>query len=480
MMTRADKNTLSLESADKLLDEISVFSTGFERDFIELKEKCQYAKSNLQDLENQINKLRTKIEILEKENLNYQRRLEERESQIEELKSRIDIISNIISAPIIDSKRHKKFTEIKNFLFNEFIPEMDKMNISEEEYSLFKKIESEYALWEYNSYFPYISGKPIIAFVGKFSSGKSSLINTFVGKVSNDTPGLLPVDIRPETAVPTFITSNTEPKNEVFYEDQFGKFRKIEYETFIQLNAEKVKSLGITRVMKRIFLAIEKSVLSKWVILDTPGFGDGNHEENEKILEFVLEKADIVFFVVDIGDGCLQKDSIKVIQEINTKGTDLYILLNKIDTKSPMDRKIIKNKINDQIKEHKLKCKEIVEVSNKDKYKLECYAKLEKLVRENVNYSKKLEEDYKIYSFVEEIIDKSILEIQKIKNKYIREINNIRDLVENYLDGKESKIKLKEILEKNQNLYEENIYIYESHENTLKSLLKRWKKFKLE
>lgn len=71
----------------------------------------------------------------------------------------------------------------------------------------------------------WIKDKSIVALCGKFSSGKTSIINKILGEK------ILPVDILPTTAVPTYISYGHEDKN-VLLIDSRNNIRKLEVEIF--------------------------------------------------------------------------------------------------------------------------------------------------------------------------------------------------------------------------------------------------------
>lgn len=470
-----------MESTDSFQTSRECHINGINKTIINLKNKGRFFIDEFCAFQREMEDLIKEVKKLEQENLRYVKEIDKLESQLKELQKKIELMTKVISAPCIEEGVLKRVDSVRIFIFNKLIPEIDEMNLLKNEYQTFKMIENEYSYWEYKSYFPQLSGKPIIAFVGKFSSGKSSIINSFVGKIGDENKDLLPVDIRPETAVPTFITSNIELKNEIFYEDYFGRFHRLDYEIFSNLTAEKIRDTCLFKLMKRVFIMIKKSILSKYVILDTPGFCEESGKENEAIFDFVLDKADLIFFVVDICDGCLQKDSIEYIKKINVKKKNLYIVLNKIDCRSPRDRKNVHNKISEQIKEYKLDCNGIIEFSTRDKYKVECYAKLEDVIRKCVSYMRrdKEKEEKKFYDFILKLIDEALTVTIGERADWI----NKSKLIGYECANLESKIiencKWKTLVYEVKQLIENNIYKREEYRKRLLLLRSQWEKLYL-
>ena len=198
--------------------------------------------------------------------------------------------------------------------------------------SLFERInyyikEFRKLRYQFNSY------KLKIPFIGHFSSGKSSLINSFLGY------DLLDVDIKPETDKPYEIFYSSEPVEEI----------------------EKIK-VGRKGEIEVVKVGWHFDVLKNHaniVLVDLPGVAaeimDSSGEDKEKIERIIrshnlitrhyLLGAEFYIVVVDVSRGSLGKDLIEFIKV--KENVPFAILLHKAD-KVPSNKR-------DEIKNHILK-----------------------------------------------------------------------------------------------------------------------------
>jgi GTP-binding protein EngB required for normal cell division len=160
-----------------------------------------------------------------------------------------------------------------------------------------------------------------IPFVGDFSSGKSSLLNAYIG---ND---LLPTNILPETAVAYELYYAEDEKLEL-YSDGVLKETKNSLSqikdfnvspgdvVYVYINNEKIRSLNSRGI----------------VLVDMPGIDSGIEAHNSAILNYIREGSVFMIFT-DTEQATLRSSTISFIREIQQYGLSINVFLSKADKK---------------------------------------------------------------------------------------------------------------------------------------------------
>ncbi|MDF1702495.1 MAG: dynamin family protein [Planctomycetota bacterium] len=130
--------------------------------------------------------------------------------------------------------------------------------------------------------------RPIrVAFLGEFSTGKSSLINALLGGAVQ-----LPEGMAPVTASLTEIRHADQPHAELRYAD--GRAEVVDFAALEQ-HADQ-RSVETDERPERIILGVPAEVLRSVTILDTPGFNSDNLQ-HEQAAQQVITEADVVLWV---------------------------------------------------------------------------------------------------------------------------------------------------------------------------------------
>lgn len=174
-----------------------------------------------------------------------------------------------------------------------------------------------------------------VPFVGDFSAGKSSLLNSFMGL------NLLPTNISPETAVSYELYFSETEKLEVWEHDKLKEIAVLE-----DISKLKVKPGDIVHVY------LNNEVIQRLnergiVIVDMPGIDSGIEAHNDAILNYIQEGTFFVV-VVDVEQASLRGSTISFINEIKKYNLPLSILISKIDKKPQSEIEKIKLFIQDQ------------------------------------------------------------------------------------------------------------------------------------
>ena len=130
--------------------------------------------------------------------------------------------------------------------------------------------------------------RPIkVAFLGEFSTGKSSLINALL-----DGAVKLPEGMAPVTASLTEIRYAAAPEAEVVYAD--GQRERVAPDDLERHVDQRSTATG--KRPQRLILGVPSAYLRTVTILDTPGF-NANNFEHEQAAQQVITEADVVLWV---------------------------------------------------------------------------------------------------------------------------------------------------------------------------------------
>ena len=167
--------------------------------------------------------------------------------------------------------------------------------------------------------------KTSVAFLGEFSSGKTTLVNALLRKQ------FLPCFDKPTTAIITEITKGND--NHFSIVEKINGSESIQ-EIEVSQIAEEVQKEGSNRILK---VEVKDSDLldDRTILIDTPGVSSIN-ETHSKVTYGYLPVMDVVFMVVNINMGSISKSLQTFIQDCpeNVK-EKLHFVLNFKDTKSP-------------------------------------------------------------------------------------------------------------------------------------------------
>ena len=175
------------------------------------------------------------------------------------------------------------------------------------------------------------NSKVEVGVIGSFSSGKSTFINSLFGEA------VCPMNVKPTTSSIT----------KFYYGDKI-KIRmdgqEITEEEY-QNHSQHLKGDSKNTETHYIEYAYPFERLSSIVLYDTPGFQNNFNDNDTKVTMKTLNSVDVIFFVIDISKGAIDKSSIERLQLPEFKNKRMYCILNKSDLKSPQAIEKIKNEI---------------------------------------------------------------------------------------------------------------------------------------
>ncbi|GIJ93514.1 GTPase [Capnocytophaga stomatis] len=313
---------------------------------------------------------------LEEQNKSLQEAKEDLEQEKKVKAESINFINEILNAKNTDSKDYQKVydktTEICNYIENDVVDVCK--NILKIDTSAYK---SEAHKWRNTELKTWLKGKKVIAVVGEFSSGKTSLVNKILNPTDDKNIVSLPTSSKETTAIPTYI--EYAPDFYSHFMATNGDLKRISIDTFQMTKKEILDQVNVLSLIQNFVLGYKNENIRNISILDTPGFGSNNKKLIEKTVESIRE-ASAVFWVVDVNTGEINQSSIKTIKE-HLQGIELYVILNKCDTKSPNDIQILENKVKETIDREGIKVAQYIRFSTSKKKEFEhCVPNLLKLI----------------------------------------------------------------------------------------------------
>ena len=179
----------------------------------------------------------------------------------------------------------------------------------------------------------------VVPVIGAFSAGKSSLLNSFLGK------SYLSVAVTPETALATELRYNSSEYIEAIKND--GSSEKFQIE-----DVQKIKDRASEFKYAKYY--INNTTLKNiepLILVDMPGFESPLDLHNKAILEYI-ERG--VYFIVlqSVEDGNITKSMIRELENINTFGRKFSFFLSKTNLKPQSQVNEIANLVKEQLNDY--------------------------------------------------------------------------------------------------------------------------------
>ena len=242
----------------------------------------------------------------------------------------------------------------------------------------------------------------VVPVIGNFSAGKSSLLNSFLGKE------VLDVDITPTTGIATELRFSQDEYSE--WIDKNGRIERKEiWET--SDNSGKYRFL-------RLYLNKEPlKNIEPLILVDMPGFDSPLDIHNRAIVEYIAKG---VHYVVlsDCTEGSVTKNMMREISNIRAIGKDFSFFLSKSDLKSQGDINKIAEYIKEQFKDEFDISKEIVPITQNDG------KTLEKILKE-------IDSEKLFRNLFADEVRNCYFEISDKINTYLKALKNDKDINEN-------------------------------------------------
>jgi GTPase Era involved in 16S rRNA processing len=172
-------------------------------------------------------------------------------------------------------------------------------------------------------------GRFNLAVLGQFKRGKSTLLNALLGD------DLLPTDILPVTAIPTFIKAGTQLGGAVYFFDRpepevFSLSGERSLADFLNDFVTEAGNPHNQKQVSRVEISHPAELLRQGVVLiDTPGVGS-TLKHNTEVAHQILSQCDAALFLVS-PDPPITEMELEYLRQIKQRLPRTFYLLNKID-----------------------------------------------------------------------------------------------------------------------------------------------------
>ena len=452
MESRLKEKDEALKSA--LSEDASTFSSTLQAEIETLKKKVAKLKKDLEDTEDErddledvaksatnklkrkteectelsmeLSDIKRKIETLQREFDMQADELEDEKIQNKERKESIEFVNAILNAKEASDEytksRNEAIDNVRNTLWNYY----DSLTYWDLEDNRENIIGLAFH-WANERKKPWLKGKKVIALIGEFSAGKTSIVNRILSQDDACAPKL-PTNSKATTAIPTYISYGPVFMSQFL--DAGGKLKNIKKEDFERVKKDVLGKVNVSSLLDYFVMSYNNPNLKGITILDTPGFSSNDPEDERRTCE-VINEADILFWVFDVNQA-INKSSITIIKE-NIKDVPLFIVMNKCDQLSPNEQNAKENNLRETLKKENISIKGVIRFS--EKYPIDVIMKAVESIdckKDNDEVSQILEDLYGLYDTVNLKFKESqeILTTQK-RNLEITE-ENIQDYFEQY------------------------------------------------
>ncbi|MGA8087298.1 MAG: dynamin family protein [Terracidiphilus sp.] len=178
-----------------------------------------------------------------------------------------------------------------------------------------------------------------VAFFGRVSSGKSSLLNALLGT------DVLPVGVNPITAVPTRLRNGDSVHARITFAS--GRNEEVSIDEFRNLVSE-TGNPGNQRNVTHALVEIPSSRLSQGIVLvDTPGLGSLARRGAAETMAY-LPSCDLAILLIDAG-ATLNDEDIGTLRLLHEGGISAIVLLSKTDLLAETDLQRVATYVETQV-----------------------------------------------------------------------------------------------------------------------------------
>lgn len=323
-------------SIKKLKDEID----DNEDEIDSLKKKVKTKTQEKEEVEEQLYSAKKSLQAEEEKNKDLEKKKKAAESEIQGMKESNDFVSTLLKADKENSEDTKSIeksiseleifikSDLKKFYDDHFDVSSDyEFLIGERSAKTWDAVDT----WVAQSKKTWLANKKIISFIGEFSAGKTTIVNTILRQGDPNVPQL-PTNSKATSAIPTYISGGKLTKYTFVSPDDTRK--KIDKQMFENVTKEALSKFeGINKLIKYFVMEYDNHNLQNLTILDTPGFQSNDPEDEQRTLG-VVNESDALFWVVDVNKGELNAKSLSILSKFNKP---LYFVLNQCDGKSPSE-----------------------------------------------------------------------------------------------------------------------------------------------
>ena len=345
LQTKVEELTARLARTKKALEKAEEENEELEE---ELKRDLKREAKKAEEAKEQVRKLEKDRSSLEKEKEKLNNELTATKERDKCRGEALSFVREVLTAQVTSerSELEQKVEEIASFIHSDECRAY---------ITLTDEGERDLSMWQSECAKSWIQGKVKVAFIGEFSAGKTSIVNRLLQ--DGDPHAIqLPVSSKATTAIPTYISGRKGGGKATYrFYTPDSILKEISEDAFRRVSKEVLEEVGgVSSMIKYFVMAYANKGLERLSILDTPGFSSQDEEDDQRTME-VINECDALFWVVDVNSGTLNTRSICVIRQYLHK--PLYIIINKVDTKSPSEVKQAEQAIRATCSKEKLEVK---------------------------------------------------------------------------------------------------------------------------
>ncbi|MBR3092124.1 MAG: dynamin family protein [Bacteroidaceae bacterium] len=436
----SDKLRKEAEALKKKIKDLEDEIDDNEDDISDLKKKISKKDSIIATTQDELTKEHKRSKQLDEDLSAVREQLKEKESELNLKIGSLKFIQEILSAKESSSEDTRtlfrnidyfesfvknNFIDLNAYLFNKYVLRFQEYGGDRGLDNQRKYYSDGFDQWASTKRKSWLDKKTTIAFVGEFSAGKTSIVNRILSQDRKDIP-LLPVSTKATTAIPTYIAGG--PKVTYSFISGDGKQKTILENTFKMVSKEILEQVkGVSALIKYFVMTYKNPNLDGLSILDTPGFNSNDKEDRDRTID-VINECDALFWVFDVNAGTINRSSISVIKEKLNK--PLFVVINKIDTKSPSEVQKVENLIRKTLSEEGLNIQGVIRFSSKTP--LADIMNPIKSVNKITTRDKFVEE---LKNDFEQLIKVLNSEIKKKNKEYEKALNKARDIEDNFVNA---------------------------------------------
>lgn len=356
LQVEIEKLKKQLEDAEEEIEDLEDESCSNKKKYNEERKKLSETSVRLEQCEKDLKSLQNDLEIKEEELANQSEELGRKEEAI-------NFVNEILTAKDADGndvrELNQKVNEVEQFAYDELFSVFDQLGI----WDKLAKQKAKDQVWQWANLQKktWLRGKKVIAFVGEFSAGKTSIVNRILSQDDKKAPKL-PVSSKATTAIATYISYGLDFNSQ--FTDPNGRLKNISRETFEKVNKEILQEVNVSSAITYFVMKYNNKYMENLTILDTPGFNSNDQEDAQRTAD-VIKEADALFWVFDANTGEINQSSLNVIRKY-LQDIPLYVVINKADTKSPGELSKLEKHIRETIQKNDITVKDYLMFSQKE------------------------------------------------------------------------------------------------------------------
>ena len=225
--------------------------------------------------------------------------------------------------------------DVLDKIINHDLPELARSGSPDHFADILKSLNLELEHFREFCEFPDLAQKVVVGVGGAFSAGKSSLINTLLGKKR------LVVEIDPTTSLPTYLLYGEQ--EQITALNLFRRRVILSQDEFASLTHEEKIKYGsqIAGLLRSAFVSDPDFTWKNIALLDTPGYSKPDSEQwsertDESVARSQLNLSNFIIWVVSATQGTISEDDLKFLATLNADIPKL-IVVSRADAKTPED-----------------------------------------------------------------------------------------------------------------------------------------------